>query len=517
MSSGKKEHMGVVPDHRSPVQTGHKNLLGRVKGLVSKQKRRYQEDDYDLDLSYITDRLIAMGFPAESYEKMYRNSMDDICVFFEDKHPNHYWIYNLCSERAYNEERFHNRVIRFGFDDHNCPIFESMQQLCEHLDEWLSREKGNVAAMHCKAGKGRTGLMICTYLIHSGFYYQTDNNAQNLQSVVDSVLSYYAMYRTKNQKGVTIPSQRRWVSYYAQHMQRKINGTLHNHVSKAYRIKSFFISKDAPTWHEILIYNDKEKYLNYNPEELVTARKAMVNIEYTESTTITSSEGWKNEKATRIDKNGKKKKGTLVTCPDNLLVYKDVKCQFEVKGKLYGRSRAFSFWFHTDFIGDEPMRLYKTELDKVNKEKKTKDFFIEVEFEAAEDEENHPQPHENIRRLFSNANIGEHFAKDDLAKKLSSGHIEEITDDELVILGILLQGNIEIQNRVWKNNAYLDTFVAAEAAVLFRSMGLQTDQEIIQMGTRMLENEFFELVDMEGYGDSSENVFSNSYQFYRFL
>jgi hypothetical protein len=52
--------------------------MNKVRGLVSKKKRRYMRDGFDLDLTYVTARVIAMGFPSERMEGLYRNPMGEV-------------------------------------------------------------------------------------------------------------------------------------------------------------------------------------------------------------------------------------------------------------------------------------------------------------------------------------------------------------------------------------------------------------------------------------------------------
>ena len=58
-----------------------------LKALVSKKKKRFRDETLDLDLSYITKRIIAMGIPAVGYESIYRNNLKDVVNFVTMYHP----------------------------------------------------------------------------------------------------------------------------------------------------------------------------------------------------------------------------------------------------------------------------------------------------------------------------------------------------------------------------------------------------------------------------------------------
>jgi phosphatidylinositol-3,4,5-trisphosphate 3-phosphatase and dual-specificity protein phosphatase PTEN len=78
-------------------------------------------DGVDLDLSYITDHVIAMGYPSRGLEALYRNQLGEVKAFLERRHGGHFRIWNLVAEREYGSGHFPCQIERFTWADHTPP------------------------------------------------------------------------------------------------------------------------------------------------------------------------------------------------------------------------------------------------------------------------------------------------------------------------------------------------------------------------------------------------------------
>ncbi|XP_062262971.1 putative tyrosine-protein phosphatase TPTE isoform X1 [Platichthys flesus] len=317
-----------------------KELEKVTRRMVSENKRRYQKDGFDLDLTYVTDRVIAMSFPSSGKQSFYRNPIGEVARFLDAKHEDHYKVYNLCSEKGYDPQFFHYKVERVFIDDHNVPSLEDMLKYTANVREWMSADPRNIIAIHCKGGKGRTGTLVCTWLIDSDQF----ENAQ------DS-LEYFGERRTDKSRstkfqGVETPSQSRYVGYY-EIMKTRFNRQLPPpkplHI-KSIRIHSIAgVGKGDGSDLKVKIIVKKELVF-----QCVCAKQ--------ENCKVFPDVG--NNTAVISLQNGPEVEG-------------DVKVMFESSAGLPKgyEDVPFYFWFNTSFIENNRLFLPRDELDNPHKPK----------------------------------------------------------------------------------------------------------------------------------------------------
>ncbi|CAH3022505.1 unnamed protein product [Porites evermanni] len=330
------------------IVTGKDQLERATRRMISQNKRRYQKDGFDLDLTYITEKVIAMSFPSSGKHKMYRNPISEVVRFLDTKHENHYKVYNLCSERSYEPSMFHNRVERIPIDDHNVPRLSQLLYFTHNVREWLDRDPKNVIAVHCKGGKGRTGTAICSWLIANGQFEQAQHS-----------LEYFGHRRTDysvgNQyQGVQTPSQSRFVGYL-ERVFTKLNGRLPPSIS--YRIKNIKIDG---------ISGLGDSNGNDISFEIIINGITVFKME------LASSRDGQIQHLKELDK--------LV-----IILYEAESPTLtgDIKMKFYSSNPnvpcgydkcAFFFWFHTSFVENNRLFLRRGELDNPHKPKTWKTY-----------------------------------------------------------------------------------------------------------------------------------------------
>jgi len=175
-----------------------------IRTIRSKKKKRYTQDGFNLDLSYITPRIIAMSFPAEGFPSLFRNPLPSVSNMLNTKHSFNYRIFNL-SGIEYDYSKFGYNVEEYPWPDHYPPPIELLFEACRDMHAWLQSDPEHVAVVNCLAGKGRTGTLICCYLLYSGRF-----------SNPEYALLYYKKKRFFKGGGVTQPSQVRYVHYFSE-------------------------------------------------------------------------------------------------------------------------------------------------------------------------------------------------------------------------------------------------------------------------------------------------------------
>uniref|UniRef100_A0A6B2L637 Phosphatidylinositol-3,4,5-trisphosphate 3-phosphatase n=1 Tax=Arcella intermedia TaxID=1963864 RepID=A0A6B2L637_9EUKA len=168
-----------------------------------------------MDLTYITKNIIAMGFPARGAETAIRNDIKDVVAFLRKKHPGHFLIVNV-SERNYDYSPLlqNDEVVFVGWLDHYPPPMSLLVTVVEMMHEYLSKDPLNTIAIHCMAGRSRTGTSIASYLLYA-----------NEIKTPEEAINQFNLTRSAG-PSLTLPSQIRAVYNYAKLLQlgRKTEG-----------------------------------------------------------------------------------------------------------------------------------------------------------------------------------------------------------------------------------------------------------------------------------------------------
>uniref|UniRef100_A0A673TJX9 Tensin 1 n=2 Tax=Suricata suricatta TaxID=37032 RepID=A0A673TJX9_SURSU len=166
---------------------------------------RTMEDSCELDLVYVTERIIAVSFPSTANEENFRSNLREVAQMLKSKHGGSYLLFNL-SERRPDITKLHAKVLEFGWPDLHTPALEKICSVCKAMDTWLNAEPHNVVVLHNKGNRGRIGVVIAAYMHYS-----------NISASADQALDRFAMKRFYEDKIVPIgqPSQRRYVHYFS--------------------------------------------------------------------------------------------------------------------------------------------------------------------------------------------------------------------------------------------------------------------------------------------------------------
>ncbi|EKD18639.1 dual specificity phosphatase [Drepanopeziza brunnea f. sp. 'multigermtubi' MB_m1] len=199
-------------------------MASLLRQLVAGPRSRHPEAG--LDLCYVTDQIIATSGPSGTYpQRAYRNPLDQLVKFLDYKHGEDWAIWEFRAEgTGYPDSEVYGRVWHYPWPDHHPPPFRLVPMIMAGMRNWLHETDGDeaqaedraevkdakkgekkkrVVVVHCKAGKGRSGTMACSYLISECGWKP------------DEALARFTERRMRPGfgQGVSIPSQLRWVAY----------------------------------------------------------------------------------------------------------------------------------------------------------------------------------------------------------------------------------------------------------------------------------------------------------------
>uniref|UniRef100_A0A3B5LJZ6 Auxilin n=1 Tax=Xiphophorus couchianus TaxID=32473 RepID=A0A3B5LJZ6_9TELE len=369
-----------------------KDTLKDTSTKVMHQVATYTKGE--LDIAYITSRIIVMTYPAESVQIGYQNHVEDIRSFLDSRHADHYTVFNL-SQRNYRGAKFSNRVSECNWPSRQAPGLHNLFAVCKNMHNWLKQNPKNVCVITCSDGRAPSGVLVCAMFCFCHLFSHPVPAMQLLSA--------------KRPGSGLWPSHRRYIGYVCSMVSEK--PTLPH--SKPLMIK-------ALTMSPIPCFNKQR-----------SGCRPFCDVLIGETKIFSTAQEYERMREHRIQE-GK------VVFPLGVSVHGDVVVSvYHMRSTIGGRLQAkvsntqiFQIQFHTGFIapGTTMLKFNKPELDACDSPEKYPQLFhviLDVEVEGVDKQKDLTPPWEQFP------------CKDLSPNVLFSGHQEY--QDALAIAGIQIR------------------------------------------------------------------------------
>ncbi|XP_066256870.1 tensin-1 isoform X7 [Euwallacea similis] len=158
-----------------------------------------------MDLSYVTERIISLWFPASVTSHSYRQGQRQAAHMLGNKHGDNYMVFNLSEPiRALRSE--HKFVKEVGWTPSLAPPLERLCSVCKEIDSWLSKDIHRIAVLHSRGPKEKLGVIVAAYMHYS-----------SICGTAEQALDRFSMrkFLDDNVGPLKLPSNKRYVDYFA--------------------------------------------------------------------------------------------------------------------------------------------------------------------------------------------------------------------------------------------------------------------------------------------------------------
>ncbi|KAL3283147.1 hypothetical protein HHI36_006301 [Cryptolaemus montrouzieri] len=159
----------------------------------------------NMDLSYVTERIIAIWFPTSATSHSYRQGQRQASHMLRHKHGNNYMVFNLTEPKRVLKNE-HKHVQEVGWTRNLAPPLENLCSICKEIETWLSADEHRIAVLHAKGNKDKLGVIVAAYMHYS-----------SICGSAEQALDRFSMrkFLEENIGSISLPSNKRYVDYFA--------------------------------------------------------------------------------------------------------------------------------------------------------------------------------------------------------------------------------------------------------------------------------------------------------------